>query len=263
MSRLRTLLAQSLLALCSAQAAAADPPAASHADTLTSSGQVDQLSGGGSGRGGAIDWTRSYADGDLLSLGAASFSIAGSRWSFARASVASRPSERLTLLAQTSLGSGRDDRGRFRYRIVGAGVDFRATPSVHLKFDDQYFDVATTQGHLLRVGAVLLPAAGWSIEGAHARSAGGNLDTAFWTARVERTVASMRLFGGMARGRSRTEVFNTGFSSRSETDLHQVFLGFAMPVGSAELTIVADALDLDTVRRRTLGVALKFALSGR
>ena len=263
MNRLQSRLAQSLLALCGAQAAAADPPAASHADTLTSSGQVDQLSGGGSGRGGAIDWIRSYADGDLLSLGAASFSLAGTRWSFARASAASRPSERLTLLAQASLGSGRDGGGHFEYRIAGVGVGFRAAPSVHLKFDDQYFDVATTQGHLLRSGVVLLPAAGWSIDGAYARSAGGNLDTAFWTARVERAVASMRLFGGMARGRSRTEVFNTGFGSRSETDLHEVFLGFAIPVGSAELTLVADALNLDTVRRRTLTMAVKFALPGR
>lgn len=263
MSKLRTRIAAALLALCGAAPASADQPVASHADTLTSSGQFDQLSGGRSGGGGAFDWARSYADGDLLTLGAASFSLAGSRWSFARASVAVRPTERLTLLGQASLGSGRDESTRFPYRIVGAGVGLRATPTVHLKLDDQYFDIATTHGHLLRAGVMLLPAAGWSIEGAHARSAGGNLGTVFWTTRIERTLASNRLFGGVARGRSRTEVFNTGFGSRSETALDEVFVGFAMPVGGAELMLVADALNLDTVRRRTLTMALKFALPAR
>jgi len=242
------------------------PPVAADthpSDSLIVAGQTDTISPGHGGGGGSLDWVHPSVNGTTLTAGASSFSIGDSRWSLGRVGGAIRPDERTILQGQASLGSGRTAGSPFAYRLFNAGLSYLASTATYIKAEDEYVDIGATHGHLLKTGAVFIPSTRLSADISYAHSLSGNLNSEFASARVDWQTEPARLLGGLAWGRSAPDLLNIDVGSgNGDQAFREFFVGMAIPVSGVELTAVADFVNLDTGRRRTLTLILKIPLGG-
>lgn len=230
------------------------------ADSLIIAGQIDRVYPA-SGGGGSVDWLHASVNGATLSGGVASYALGDSRWTFGRAGGAARLDDRFLVHGQASLGGGRTADSHFAYRLFSAGAFYGISPTTYLKGEDQYVDIGTTRGHLLKAGIAFLPLRDVTVDIGYARSAGGNLNSEFVATRVDWQTRYGRILGGLALGRSVRDLFNIDVGSgKPNADLRELFVGVAVPIARAELTIVIDVLGFEEVRRRTLTLSLKVPL---
>ena len=232
------------------------PPVAAEtrpSDSLIVAGQTDTISPGHGGGGGSLDWVHPSVNGTTLTAGVSSFSIGDSRWSLGRVGGAIRPDERTILQGQAP----------FAYRLFNAGLSYLASTATYIKAEDEYVDIGATHGHLLKTGAVFIPSTRLSADISYAHSLSGNLNSEFASARVDWQTEPARLLGGLAWGRSAPDLLNIDVGSgNGDQAFREFFVGMAMPVSGVELTAVADFVNLDTGRRRTLTLILKIPLGG-
>jgi hypothetical protein len=232
-------------------------------DSLIVTGQVDTISSGHGGGGGSLDWVRANVNGTTLTAGASSFSMSDSHWSFGRAGGASHLDERTIVQGQASLGSGRTAGAPFAYRLFNAGLSYAASSTIYVKAEDQYVDIGATHGHLLKAGALFIPSTRVSADFSYAHSLSGNLNSEFAGARVDWQTEPARLLGGLAWGRSAPDLLNIDVGSgNGDHAFREFFVGMAIPVSGLELMAVADFVNLDTGRKRTLTLSLKIPLGG-
>ena len=232
-------------------------------DSLIVAGQVDTISSGHGGGGGSLDWVRANVNGTTLTAGVSSFSISDSHWSFGRVGGAIRLDERTIVQGQASLGSGRTADAPFAYRLFNAGLSYAAFPTIYVKAEDQYVDIGATHGHLLKAGALFVPSTRLSADISYARSLSGNLNSELAAARVDWQTEPARLLGGLAWGRSVPDLLNIDVGTGSgDQAFREFFVGMAIPVSGVELMVVADFVNLDTGRKRTLTLSLKITLGG-
>src|SRR5205085_9127229 len=76
------------------------------ADAVVAAAEHYRLASGEDGTGGSVDWLRCAAPDVVYTLGAASYSLGGSRWRFAKAAASVKPHERPWLSADLNPGSG-------------------------------------------------------------------------------------------------------------------------------------------------------------
>lgn len=230
-------------------------------DALLVVGQIDRLRSGIRGGGGSLDWIHVDGDGSTLSGGVASYSLGDSRWTYGRAVGAWRIDERLIVEGQANLGAGHSTAMSFDYRVIGAGIDYRVVPEVWLKGEDKFVDIGTSRGHLLRIGALLVPTRRVSFDLGYARSVGGNLRSELKSARVDWLIREARLFTGYTRGRSVPDLFGIDVGNGVPNQaLRDWFIGFALSFSRWELTGALDTIDVNASRRRTLTVSIKVPL---
>jgi hypothetical protein len=232
-------------------------------DSLIVAGQADTFSTGHGGGGASLDWVRASVNGTTLTAGVSSFSIGDSHWSFGRVGGAIRPDERTIVQGQASLGSGRTAGSPFAYRLFNVGLSYLASTATYIKAEDQFVDIGATHGHLLKAGALFLPLTRLSADISYAHSVSGNLNSEFAAARVDWQTEPARLLGGLAWGRSAPDLLNIDVGSgNGDHAFREFFVGMAIPVSGLELMAVADFVNLDTGRKRTLTLSLKIPLGG-
>jgi hypothetical protein len=232
-------------------------------DSLIVAGQVDTISSGHGGGGGSLDWVRANGNGTTLTAGVSSFSISDSHWSFGRVGGSIRLDERTIVQGQASLGSGRTAGSPFAYRLFNAGLSYAASSTIYVKAEDQYVDIGATRGDLLKAGALFVPSTQLSADISYAHSLTGNLNSEFAGARVDWQTEPARLLGGLAWGRSAPALLNIDVGGGSgDQAFRELFVGVAIPVSGVELMAVADFVNLDTARKRTLTLSLKIPLGG-
>lgn len=238
-------------------------PVVASTDSLIIAGQWDHLSAVRGGGGGSGDWIHAATDGTTLSAGIATFAIGSSRWTLVRAGASLRPFDRVIVAGQASFGSGRDDDKDFVYRMVNIGGSYRLTPTIYLKLEDQYVDIGATRGHLPKAGVSLVLSSSLLAGIDYARAAGANFDARIVSGRVDWQLRAVRLFGGFAHGRTAPGTVNAAIGTEpADKALREGFAGAAVPVARAEVTLSADWLKLDEVRRRTLMFSVRFPLAG-
>ena len=219
------------------------------------------LAAGGSGRGGALDGIGCAAGGVVYTAGAASHSVAGSRWAFARGGVAGEWRENLWLSAEGSAGSGRSPSGSFDYFTVRDSATVRFRERWFARLEHQYIDIATERGHLLKAALSALAAPAILIEAAVTRSLAGNLGTRSYSGRVDWVGVRGRLYAGGAHGRTTPQAVDIITGNRlPDAITRQGFAGAALAIGRGEVQLTFDGQRTAGSRRRTWGIALRWPL---
>ncbi len=92
-------------------------------------------------------------------------------------------------------------------------------------------------------------------------SAGGNLNTEFFLGRLTWTTRRIRYFGGLALGKSAPHALNIlVFQPALAGRLREGVGGIAIRARGVELSVAADLTNIDSLRRRTATVSLRFPL---
>jgi hypothetical protein len=219
------------------------------------------LGASANGRGGAIDWIGCARNATVYTAGAASYSVAGSRWAFARGGAAREWRENVWLAVDAAAGSGRTPSESFDYLTLRDSVTVRLRERWFAKLEHQYIDIATDHGHLLKVAASALATSAILLEAAATRSLGGNLGTRSYSGRVDWVDARGRLYAGGAHGRTTPQAVDiiTG-QHLPDAIARQWFAGAALSMARGELQFAFDDQRTAGSRRRTFGIALKWAL---
>lgn len=238
--------------------------ASSDVDALVITGGLDLFGSATRGGNGSVEWLHSNATGMTYTLGAAAFTVLDSNWAFGRGSIAFRPSDKIVVQAQASVGGGHMAGTTFPYQIYEGGLTYKTTDRVYLKINEQYLGIGEVKGHLLKPGVMLLLTQRFTADIAYAHSIAGNIDSAFLTSRFDFKTRRMGFLGGIAMGRAPAEIVNlkVGGQPRSET-WKEVFVGFSIPLPWGELTVISDFPNLGATRRQTLTFGWKMPLRAR
>ena len=239
--------------------ALAGPPAGEPVAEITGThvlvitGQLDRLEGD-RGSGGRVDYAYSLVDGNGVTLAAAGYELAGSRWAYGEVGGWLALGSRWVLSGGGSLGSGERGRESFGYERYGLGLALEA-----IEERAGCVGGGSTRGSLLapRAGAPLSPRL--TVEVHRSESLSGNLDSDFTGLRLDGAGSRFGWLAGGGAGRSRPEILDL-VGSAASTDLREIFAGVRVPVSGSQLVLVVDYLDLDGVDRLTvtLGVQLAF-----
>jgi len=230
-------------------------------DTLIVSGEHSDLSAGDDGQSGAVGWLRSSAAGSTVIIGAAAHSLADSRWRLLQAGGSHPVARGITLYGEVNVGDGREAGVRFKYFVADLGASRALTERLRLRFEHRSIDIGGTRGHLPKLGFSVALRPELVADVAIAESYSGNLDTRVFSGRLDYRVRRTGFFAGIARGRSKSAVFDFPEGDPTvERELEQVFVGLAVPLPSAELQLVFDRLRLEDVDRRTWTLSVKLPL---
>ena len=238
------------------------PPAVNGAaqDTLIGSMQAFNAGeNGADGQAASIDWVHAR-DELIVSGGLTHKSIGAAEWTVGRLGAAVDVAPRLKLSGEVEWGPAQwDGVNDTTFRAL-AQLTYIASDRLFLAFDDQYFDVERSHGHLLSAKLTYLPVRALALETRFSQSAGGNLDTQLVSARLD-YFAKLHPFAGAARGRSSPGVFEV--ATGSGDDLRQFFFGIGIPVAGSELTLMSEWLELGDARQQITTLILAVPLTAR
>lgn len=251
------------LAMCTTFSALAQPTEtrqtlAPCADTLIISSDAYNVAPA-HGNAGSIDWLHCQGSDLSVSLGAASFAIAGSRWQVAKVGAVFRTDPRWIGYLGATAGAGRDAGGSFNYNTVTDGVYVKAGEGVFLQLEHQFFDVAHAHANVLRVGVNFPTSSTIRADINVARSMDGNFEVRLLTARLDWTTPRARPFVGVSTGRQFSKIYDVavGLSQRPSSNSKNGFAGVAIPLSSVELVLAGDRQETSGARRSTVSLALK------
>jgi len=247
-----------------AGAALPSAAAADSDDRLTFSGNASALTGDHAGGGGAAGWIHNFTDSTLFDVEGEYEALANAHWEFGSLSASTSfgpPGGKLSLSAEAHEGAGHIGTQPFDYRIEAAGIARSFGSHLSLQAEDRQFDVDTTHGNLPKLGASFAWTPAIATGVAYAHTVAGNLGTNLLSVRIDTYSTSLNWLAGAAFGTASPAVLNleTGVVQPGKR-LNEGFLGFATPLSSGKLTVVADYLDLAGIRRATLTVSYIFDL---
>ena len=232
-------------------------------DALIVSGLLEGNAGAGRGGGGAIDWVRTRADGTTLSAGLAHYAFPTTQWTLARGGAGRRFDDGLILQGEVSAGGGRGDGGNFSYLIVLARLYYQVAPALYLGVEDRYVDIAAAHGHLPKVSALIVASPAVSADLGYSRSVGGNLDSDFFSARIDWQTPVARLFGGVVSGNIAPPIVNVDVGATAPSGaLREWFVGLAVPISRFEVTMSVDMITLSDTRRQIITLGVRIPIGG-
>jgi hypothetical protein len=254
-----------LMATISALAAHAQAPRPerleSCSDAVLVAGETYEFASGPRGRGGSVDWIHCASPRSVYALGAASYSVADSRWTIAKAAGSFQARDGAWLSADANAGSGRNAMGSFDYLTVREGVTVRPFERFFAKVEHQYLRVADEHGHVFKVAGIVMPLPRLLAEISGSRSAGGNLGTRNVAARLDWVEPFARFYAGYAHGRTTPQAVDLVTGERlPDTRSRETFAGFFVPLAGGELGFAFDEVRAPASRRRTWGASVKWPL---
>lgn len=229
-------------------------------DALLLTGERHDFAAGPAGWGGALDWIGCLPR-TVYTAGAASFSIADTRWSIAKLGASFQPLPDLWIAADVKAGGGRNPAGDFRHLQLTDSLTVRMAAPIFVKVEHQYIRIGAERGHILKLLGVFVPLPSLAVESGVARSANATFDTRQATARVDWVHSAGRVFGGVAFGRSIPQAVDVVTGARvPDTVTRQWFAGVVHAWGRYELGLVHDLQRTVFSRRRTWTATLRLAL---
>jgi len=233
--------------------------AAGSDDRLIFSADGATLSVASGGGGGSVGWLHNFNADNLAGAAVEYDTIANGHWTFGslNAATTSGPAgARLSLYGEIHEGAGDLGLHRFDYSILAAGLIRTFGPHLSLQLDDRQFDVDTSRGNLPKLGVSVIWGPRLQTTFAYQHSVSGNLGTNLGSIRIDVYAKPLNWLGGGAFGQGAPAVFNlqTDIVEPGSGRLKEVFLGASKSFARAELTVVADYLDLSGTRRETLTV---------
>ncbi len=244
-----------------ALARATVPEPASGSDSIIVGGRIDDLRADSVGGGGTVDLVHTTEEGNVAFGGVAGFDVGDTRWGFGKLGGAYRPRPFLILLGEINYGSGGGDDGGFSYFVGKAGFYHELLAKrFYLKLEDQYYNIANTEGHLLKGGALLQVTPWLSADFDYAESVSGNLNTSFVLGRLDFYSPWGRFLCGVASGRSTPEIFDGVVRREADPqDTLEVFAGIAIPISYYEITLAVSHLDLEPTSKTPLTLSIKYS----
>jgi hypothetical protein len=254
-------------ALADAPAPASAQQAAPSDDRLLLSANGSTLTGTGGGGGGAVGWLHEVNAGTLIGASAEYQTIANAHWTFGSLSGAltrGSADARWSLYGEIHEGSGAIGTRTFDYSILTAGVTRMLPGGFSLQLEERQIDIDTSHGSLPKIGLSLVwnPRLVTGLQYAH--SAGGNLGTEVFTARIDYYGRVSSVLVGAALGHTAPAVVNVqGASLPPVPQQREAFLGLSKPFGRVELLLLGDYLKLADSKRFTLTLNCTIHLPGR
>jgi hypothetical protein len=259
---------RALLWICAPALACA---AAAHADDTGSddrllfSASAATLSAASGGGGGSAGWLHNFNADNLAGVAVEYDTLANAHWTFGslNAATTSGPAgARLSLYGEIHEGAGDIGTRSFDYANEAVGLIRTIGPHFSLLVEDRQIDIDTSRGNLPKVGATVIWGPRLQTAVAFQHSVSGNLGTNLGSIRIDGYGKPLNWLIGAAYGQGAPAVFNlqTGLIEPNSGRLKEAFAGVSKQLGRAELTVVADYLDLSGTRRTTLTVNYMFDL---
>ena len=219
-------------------------------DALVVGASADRLDSGDGG-GVSLLWIHPRA-GNTLTAGAAFFTLAGTRWTYATLGGTLRAGARTTFNAEASLGRGDDDAGDFRYLLVRGGVTRELLPR-RLYGEGEWLqaDVARRQNGIARIGATYLPLPLLTLRGSLYQSIAGDDDTTLVTVRGDYDLGRAIAIAGVSAGRATPVLLQQG--GGGETRVREAFAGISMRGWTIVATVGEDRQRLSVSWRIPMG----------
>ncbi|MGH8584105.1 MAG: hypothetical protein ACREWG_15290 [Gammaproteobacteria bacterium] len=243
------------------QAVGAQVGSAAGTNAVIINGRIDDLRSDAVGGGGSLNFVHTTPSGNTVLAGLAGFDVGESRWGFGTLGGAFRPRPPLTLQGEINYGSGHGEQGGFSYFIGKGGFHYELLAKrLYLKFEDQYFNIDDTQGHLLRGGVLVQVTSTLTADFDYAESVSGNLNTRFILGRLDFYSQWGRFLAGVATGRATPEIFDGVVRREADPqDTLEVFAGIAIPISRYEITLAVSHLDLEATSRTPLTLSIKYS----
>jgi hypothetical protein len=218
----------------------------------------DTLSGTNGGAGVAVAWLHNFDDATLAEVGAEHQAISNAEWTLCRLDgsvTRGDPNARYTLYGDAREGAGHIGGSAFDYSVVDGGVITAWSQRWFVQLEDRQINVATTNGNLPKVGLMSLWDHRWLGSASYAYSVGGNLGTRLTAVSLQEIGARFNALMGIAFGQAAPPVVDlqAGLVLPGRM-LKEGYAGLSMPLPSwhAELSLIADYVDLAGTRRATL-----------
>ena len=250
-----TCLAQQVSGVSPATASPESAPVANTSawqpdDRLILSGDGATLTGTNGGGGGSAAYLHQLSPDALVGLAAEYQSLYTANWAFGSLSAAFghalTASTRWNVHAEIHEGAGHTAGQRFDYGIEALGVGSSIPGGFALDLEERQIDVATSHGSLPKAALSKNWGTHWLTTVAYAHSFGGNLNTNYTLARVDFYSSFVNLLAGGSIGRVNPVVVNIdGLFLESQTrHLNEGFAGLGKSLGSCDLMLLADEIDL-------------------
>jgi hypothetical protein len=219
---------------------------------------IAQTRGGG---GGGFDTIYCGATGNVYTAGAATYAVADSRWTIAKAGLSLQPRANYWLSADVNAGSGSNDAGIFDYVTIREGITAKAFERFFAKAEHQYLNVAGERGNVVKLAGIAQPLPSMLVEVGAAKSWGGNLNARYYTGRMDWVESRWRGFLGYTHGRTTPLAVDVFTGTRLPDAIsRQWFVGVIVAVSRGEIGFAFDELRSEVSRRRTWTVTFKWPL---
>ena len=243
------------------QAPGAGSGPAAGTNSVIVDGRIDDLRGNAVGGGGTLAFVHTTPEQNTVFAGFAGFDVGESRWGFGKLGGAFRPRPYLILQGEINYGSGHGEQGGFSYLVGKGGFHYELLPRrLYLTFEDQYFNVDDTEGHLLKGGVLVQVTPTLTADFDYAESVSGNLNTRFILGRLDFYSQWGRFLAGVATGRAAPEIFDGVVRREADPqDTLEVFAGVAIPISRYEITLAISHLDLEATSKTPLTLSIKYS----
>lgn len=242
-----------------AQTPSATAPAPS-ADALFVTTELTDLAPGPMGFTGSVEWLHALSPSTSVNAGLLSLSLADIAWKYARVGSTWRPGRRTFVRGETDLGAGSAEREQFAYVAVRGSVIHQLLDGrVAVEFEEQYVDIHTTVGHIVKGGVTLAPSRSLTARAAVHASVGRDMGARALSVRVDARPRRVTTFAGFSAGRSRPVL--VGLDGRDVPQgMREIFAGVTIPAGRPSVTLALDSMALTSARRRSLTLSWRLPL---
>ncbi len=212
-------------------------------------GQFDGLSAAKNGGGAGVEWVHRLSGRSGMDLGFYSFSLAESRWSYAKMAGYSRLGENTTLYGEADLGPGRQGTEDFVYQIYRAGITRTLVAGrFYAEVENQYNHIANVTDDLLKAGVILIPWPSLACRLNYHFSVAGNTDSSLVSGQFNLS-RKLQYMVGFAVGRATPVLFDLLPRNDSAFASRELQGGVMIPVGKYQLGGGLDAVVLPDIRR--------------
>jgi hypothetical protein len=253
--RTRLVLVLALVG-CRTAVATADAP-----DQLLLTVNGETLSGTNGGAGVTVGWLHNFDAQTLTEIGAEHQAISNAQWTLCLLDgslTRGDPDARYTFYADAREGAGDIGASAFHYSVLTGGVIGTWSQRWSVQLEDRQIDVSSTNGNLPKIGLMFLWSHRWLVAASYAYSVGGNLGTRLSAASLQETGARFNPLIGVAFGQAAPPVVDlqAGLVLPGRM-LREGYAGVstALPSWHAQLSVIADYVDLAGTRRATLTVS--------
>ena len=232
----------------------------SRPDILFLTGQATSLESADDGGWGGVEWLHPVGQVWSVSLGGYGFSLGGSEWAYGKLGAGVTLKGRTTIAADASVGAGKHTAtdADFTYELLRAEVTYAVVERVlYATFEDLYSDVDAARENLIRIGLTVYPSPTLGLRLNYHRSTGGNVDSNFFSGRVDVTTKWCGLLAGFLVGQTSPERLNLIPQGPGAVQVQEFYVGASVPVGRQEVTVIFDVAEVEGVHKYSAIVVWK------
>jgi hypothetical protein len=229
----------------------ATPQIGCASDSVDTSLEGTHFSGDGTGYGGSVTWQHSAQPGGW-DLGLQQNNYPDGSLFVANAEGNFKTGDLLTWSGGVTAGNGREAGEQFNLLKLYGAVDVHCAAPWWLQLRDQYVTAALLHGQLLVVGTTYVADSRWQVHFEGGTSASGNLGSHYAQVVIHH-YTPLHLFVGVVAGEQNYDPTQLG-ELPFHRDLREAYTGVGIPLGTIEVGVRGDWIELGSSTRLTLRV---------